>query len=577
MNRDAELAVVAARLAVAGRADRRWAATTRPHEMGLYRRDGTVGDAARGHRRLVEHAAAADGSLDLERFGQVALRRIRPVLSFKILANMPICFVSIFEGLRGPNAVYTPWEGQGAQAIAAGIRAIRRGDVPCALVGGCDVKTHALSLISLQQLGVFDSWLAHGRGTVPGEGPRSWCWKSESRAIAAVGSDLCADPPGGLPIDAWPVMHCRSTCADPTHAVGAWHVGAPRWGSMRGRRWRRGHCRGSGAYMRWSDRGDRAVSTVLHPKAHLGNTFAAAAAVQVGLAAECVARVRESRHVGQLLRLRHRAELLCAGGRMTRVVVTGMGVVSPVGSGREAFWSSLIAGRSGIGPITLFDASAFPVRIGGEVKDFDADQVVQRFPAAAGSRDRKVLLALAAAEQAIADAAIAESALRDGLLCIGVGLESLCLEDLTRSRPRRQPRARRSPRLCRRGMMVRCCRRRWTGRPRCWASATGSWPGATRTARPAQPGHRCLARLADALRRTSRGGLGRRDRQHAQSARAWAASACCACCRPRTTGRSRLAGRLMPRGKGTVLGEGAAFLVLETLDHAIGRGAYDLC
>ena len=57
--------------------------------------------------RLVEHAAAADGSLDLERFGRVALRRIRPVLSFKILANMPICFVSIFRGhLRAERGVH---------------------------------------------------------------------------------------------------------------------------------------------------------------------------------------------------------------------------------------------------------------------------------------------------------------------------------------------------------------------------------------------------------------------------------------------------------------------------------------
>jgi 3-oxoacyl-[acyl-carrier-protein] synthase II len=46
---------------------------------------------------------------------------------------------------------------------------------------------------------------------------------------------------------------------------------------------------------------------------------------------------------------------------MKRVVITGIGIVSPVGIGREAFWSDLTAGRSGIGPITLFDASAFPV------------------------------------------------------------------------------------------------------------------------------------------------------------------------------------------------------------------------
>ena len=112
MNRDAELAVVAARLALT---DARVTLGTdyAAHEMGLYGATGLSGMPVEDIARLVAHAAAADGSLDLERFGQVALRRIRPVLSFKILANMPICFVSIFEGVRGPNSVYTPWEGQG--------------------------------------------------------------------------------------------------------------------------------------------------------------------------------------------------------------------------------------------------------------------------------------------------------------------------------------------------------------------------------------------------------------------------------------------------------------------------------
>lgn len=54
-----------------------------------------------------------------------------------------------------------------------------------------------------------------------------------------------------------------------------------------------------------------------------------------------------------------------------RVVVTGMGVLAPNGTGQEAFWKSLIAGESGIGPITRFDASGHRSRIAGEVKDFD--------------------------------------------------------------------------------------------------------------------------------------------------------------------------------------------------------------
>lgn len=54
-----------------------------------------------------------------------------------------------------------------------------------------------------------------------------------------------------------------------------------------------------------------------------------------------------------------------------RVVITGLGVVSPIGIGVDAFWESLVSGRSGIGPITRFDASDFPSQIAGEVKGFD--------------------------------------------------------------------------------------------------------------------------------------------------------------------------------------------------------------
>src|SRR5215471_2164432 len=59
------------------------------------------------------------------------------------------------------------------------------------------------------------------------------------------------------------------------------------------------------------------------------------------------------------------------------VVITGLGVVSPIGIGTEAFTASLRAGRSGVRPISLFDASGFPVRIGAEVADFDPKAYVR--------------------------------------------------------------------------------------------------------------------------------------------------------------------------------------------------------
>ena len=67
-----------------------------------------------------------------------------------------------------------------------------------------------------------------------------------------------------------------------------------------------------------------------------------------------------------------------ASNHTRRVVVTGIGMVTPLGTDRETSWQGLIEGRSGAGPITLFDASDLPVRFGCEVPDFDPTVVLER-------------------------------------------------------------------------------------------------------------------------------------------------------------------------------------------------------
>ena len=63
---------------------------------------------------------------------------------------------------------------------------------------------------------------------------------------------------------------------------------------------------------------------------------------------------------------------------MRRVAVTGVGLVSSVGIGTEASWRAILAGQSGIGPITAFDATEFNCRIAGQVNDFDPHKYIEK-------------------------------------------------------------------------------------------------------------------------------------------------------------------------------------------------------
>jgi 3-oxoacyl-[acyl-carrier-protein] synthase II len=116
--------------------------------------------------------------------------------------------------------------------------------------------------------------------------------------------------------------------------------------------------------------------------------------------------------------------------QMKRVVVTGLGAITPIGNNLQAYWEGLLSGRNGIAPITLFDASQHPCRIAGEVREFDPCEYMERKEAK--RMDRFAQFAVAASKQVIADAKFVIDDLnadRVGVL-IGTGIGGLkVLED----------------------------------------------------------------------------------------------------------------------------------------------------
>src|SRR3954454_22485187 len=101
---------------------------------------------------------------------------------------------------------------------------------------------------------------------------------------------------------------------------------------------------------------------------------------------------------------------------MRRVVITGMGAVTPVGNSAPETWEALKAGKSGIARITLFDPSPYEIQIAGEVKNFDNSSID---PKQARHIDRNVQFALVAGHETLRDAryrVTAENAERTGII-----------------------------------------------------------------------------------------------------------------------------------------------------------------
>ncbi len=107
---------------------------------------------------------------------------------------------------------------------------------------------------------------------------------------------------------------------------------------------------------------------------------------------------------------------------MKRVAITGLGLITPIGAGRELFWERLLAGASGIATVSSFDSSVFPVHLGAEVKEFDPTQFLRRGKPEEMGRGSQ--LAIAAARMSIEDSGIDLGSYDPGRAGVSMGTTS---------------------------------------------------------------------------------------------------------------------------------------------------------
>jgi 3-oxoacyl-(acyl-carrier-protein) synthase len=135
-----------------------------PERVGLYAGTGLATANIDEVRAMVEASIDENGQFSCRLLGEHGLAATNPLLSFKILANMPPCLISIIECIKGPNLVFTPWEGQTGAALLEAWRAVAIGEVDCALAGAADNATHPATFVYLHHAGFLkrDEYPASG-------------------------------------------------------------------------------------------------------------------------------------------------------------------------------------------------------------------------------------------------------------------------------------------------------------------------------------------------------------------------------------------------------------------------------
>lgn len=248
-----------------------------------------------------------------------------------------------------------------------------------------------------------------------------------------------------------------------------------------------------------------------------------------------------------------------------RVVITGMGAITPLGTGLSAFWEGLIAGRSGVSRITRFDPSQFSTQIAGEVRDFDPTAYIDRKDAR--RMDRFTQFAVAGARMAVEDAGLDDDAVdweRVGVL-IGSGIGGIqTLEEQCRILWEKGP-ERVSPFFV--PMMIPDMASGQVsialgakGHNACTVTACASGTNA----------------IGDAFRVIQRGAADIMITGGTEAAVSPLSIAgfCSAKALSRRNDAPEAASRPFDKDRdGFVMGEGAGILVLEALDHALKRGA----
>jgi len=252
--------------------------------------------------------------------------------------------------------------------------------------------------------------------------------------------------------------------------------------------------------------------------------------------------------------------------RLNRVVVTGIGLVTPCGVGIDDFWSSMEAGRSGVAPITQFDASEFHTRIAAEVKDWDPVRFIEKRKVK--EMDRFIEFAMGAAHLAVQDAQLelTEEERDDAACLVGVGMGGLgTIERCAQSLQQRGGGGRMSPysipsiipNMAAGQISIRYGLR---GACACLTNACASGANALGAAMEAiRLGRASVAIAGGAEATVTPIGIGAFQAMFALS---------------RRNDEPTRASRPFDKGRdGFVCGEGAALLVLEPLERAKKRGA----